>query len=279
MRDLAGAVAVVTGAASGIGRCLALQLARERCALALADTNAGGLERVAEAARLAGVRVSTHVVDVASRPAMEAFRDAVVEKHGHVNLLINNAGVGLIGNVADVSLEDIEWLVGINLWGVIYGVKLFLPLLQKEERAHIVNISSIFGMIAPSGNAPYCASKFAVRGFTEALRHECEMAGGKIKVSTVHPGGIRTAIARHARAAASVTNAQRSLALTRFDQMARTTPEDAAERIIRGIQRDEKRILIGADAHFLDWLHRLLPVRYWSVLTRMGTFRQAGTTS
>lgn len=275
MRELAGTVAVVTGAASGIGRCLALRLARERCALALADVDASGLDETAAKVRPSGMRVSTHRVDVSSRAAMEAFRDAVVKEHGHVNLLINNAGVALMGNVADLTLEEIEWLIGINFWGVVHGVKLFLPLLQQQHQAHIVNVSSIFGMIAPPGNAPYCASKFAVRGFTEALRHECETAGGKIKVSTVHPGGIRTAIARHARAAASVSNAERSAALTRFDQLARTSPEDAAERIVQGILRDEERILIGGDARFLDRLHRLFPVRYWPILLRLGVFRRA----
>jgi NAD(P)-dependent dehydrogenase (short-subunit alcohol dehydrogenase family) len=275
MRELAGAVAVVTGAASGIGRALASRLARERCALALADVEAGGLEETVAAVRPSGMHVSTHRVDVSSRPAMEAFRDAVIKEHGRVNLLINNAGVALMGDVADLSLEEIEWLIGINLWGVIYGVKLFLPLLQQQQRAHIVNVSSIFGMIAPPGNAPYCASKFAVRGFSESLRYECERAGGKVKVSTVHPGGIRTAIARHARSAASVTNAQRTAALASFEQLARTSPEDAAERIVQGILRDEVRILIGGDARFLDRLQRLLPLRYWPILTRLRAFRAA----
>jgi NAD(P)-dependent dehydrogenase (short-subunit alcohol dehydrogenase family) len=274
MRKLEGAVAVITGAGSGIGRALALRLARERCALALADVNAGGLAETAARTRNSNVNVSTHIVDVADRAAMTAFRDAVVKEHGRVNLLVNNAGVALIGSVTEQSIDDIEWLMGINFWGVVHGVKLFLPVLQKQPEAHIVNISSIFGIVAPPGQAPYCASKFAVRGLTEALRHECEMAGGKIKVSSVHPGGIRTPIAANARAAAGVSNRQRSELLAKFEKMARTSPEDAAERILRGILKDEPRILIGSDARLLDRVQRLFPVRYWKVMGRILAPRQ-----
>jgi NAD(P)-dependent dehydrogenase (short-subunit alcohol dehydrogenase family) len=267
MQKLEGAVAVITGAASGIGRSLALRLARERCQLALADIDAGGLAETAAGARKAGTRVTTHRVDVAALDQMTAFRDAVLREHGQVDLIVNNAGVALLGNVAEVSLEDMAWLVGINFWGVVHGAKLFLPALKQRPEAHIVNLSSVFGLIAPPGNAAYCASKFAVRGFSEALAHE--LAGSNIRVSTVHPGGIRTPIVTRAKAAAALGDAYRSEIITAFEQQARTNPEDAAERILRGIRRNEKRILIGGDARFLDRLQRLLPVRYWSVLARI----------
>jgi short-subunit dehydrogenase len=272
MRKLAGAVAVVTGAGSGIGRALALRLARERCDLALADVDAGGLAETATKARAVRINVSTHAVDVADLSAMTQFRDAVMKAHGRVDLLVNNAGVALLGTVTEAKIEEIEWLMAINFWGVVHGVKLFLPLLQKQPDAHIVNVSSIFGIIAPPGNAAYCASKFAVRGFSEALRHE--LAGSKVKVSVVHPGGIRTNIVRHARAVAGYGNAARDELIGRFDKIARTSPEDAAERILRGILRDEKRILIGSDARFIALLQRLFPVNYWQAMSRLRARRR-----
>ena len=268
MRALAGTLAVVTGAASGIGGALALRLARERCDLALADIDAAALAAVATEAGAAGVRVTTHQVDVASRAEMTVFRDAVLTAHGRVDLVINNAGVALIGAVAQLSLDDIDWLMGINFWGVVHGTMLFLPHLRERPEAHIVNLSSIFGIIAPPGQSAYCASKFAVRGFSEALRHE--LAESSVKLSVVHPGGIRTAIAEKARPAAGVGEKQRRQLLARFEAMARTSPEAAAERIVQGILRDEPRILIGGDARFLDRVQRLFPRRYWQVLGRSG---------
>jgi len=267
MKKLEGAVAVVTGAASGIGRSLALRLARADCQLALADIDARGLADTVAAATAAGARATSHRVDVAALDQMTAFRDAVLGEHGGVDLLINNAGVALLGTVGEVSLDDIRWLVGINFWGVVHGVKLFLPALKQRPEAHIVNISSVFGLVAPPGNAAYCASKFAVRGFSESLAHE--LAGSNVRVSTVHPGGIRTPIVTHARAAAGVGNARRDDVITRFEQTARTTPDAAADRILRGIRRNEKRILIGGDARFLDRLQRLFPVRYWNIIGRV----------
>jgi len=269
MRTLNGAVGVITGAGSGIGRALALRLARERCDLAIADIDAAGLAETAVKARASRINLSTHVVDVADRAAMAEFRDGVLRAHGRVNLLVNNAGVALLGNVTELTLDEIAWLMGVNFWGVVHGIKLFLPVLQQQGDAHIVNLSSVFGIIAPPGNAPYAASKFAVRGFSEALSHELALARSKVKVTTVHPGGIRTAIAARARVGAAVGDARRTEAVTRFDQMARTSPEAAAERILRGILHDEKRVLISSDARFLDVVQRLLPTRYDRVLQRL----------
>jgi len=268
MRALAGTVAVVTGAASGIGRALALRLAQEGCMLALGDVDGAGLAESAAAIRQIGVRVSTHQVDVSDAAAMEEFRDAVLREHGRVALLVNNAGVAMIGSVAELSLDDFAWLMGINFWGMVHGVKLFLPVLQQQYDAHIVNLSSIFGIVAPPGQSAYAASKFAVRGFSEALRHELAAAGSKVKLSVVHPGGTRTQIAANARAAIGISNARRSQGIARFDTMARTTAEAAAERIVRGILKDEKRILIGGDARFLDIVQRLFPATYWRIAGR-----------
>jgi NAD(P)-dependent dehydrogenase (short-subunit alcohol dehydrogenase family) len=268
MRALAGTVAVVTGAASGIGRALALRLAQEGCMLALGDLDDAGLADSAAAARAIGVRVSTHQVDVSDPMAMEEFRDAVLREHGRVALLVNNAGVAMIGTVTELGLDDIAWLMGINFWGVVHGVKVFLPVLQQQYDAHIVNLSSIFGIVAPPGQAAYAASKFAVRGFSEALRHELAAAGSTVKVSVVHPGGIATPIAANARAAAGVSNSRRRELIARFAQVARTTPEAAAARIVRGILKDEKRILIGRDARYLDCVQRLFPASYWRIAAR-----------
>lgn len=276
MRTLSEVVAVVTGAASGIGRALALRLAREGCDLALADREAASLRNVAAEIRGLGRKVSTHGVDVADRVAMEEFRDAVIREHGRVGLVVNNAGVALYGTVAQVTIGEIEWLMNINFWGVVHGTKLFLPILQEQPEAHIVNLSSIFGIIAPPGQAAYCASKFAVRGFSEALR--AELAGSTVHLSIVHPGGVRTNIAANARAAASVGNLDRSGFVTRFEKLARSTPEAAADRIVAGILANEPRILIGGDARILDRLQRLLPVRYGRVVARLfgGSFVGAG---
>src|SRR5258708_25818505 len=175
-----------------------------------------------------------HQVDVADPAAMEEFRDAVLREHGRVAVLVNNAGVAMIGTVAELGLDDIAWLVGINFGGVVHGVKLFLPILQQQYDAHIVNLSSIFGIIAPPGQAAYAASKFAVRGFSEALRHELAAAGSTAKVSVVHPGGVRTPIAANARAAAGVSNARRRELVSPFAPVAPTTPAPAPGPISPG---------------------------------------------
>lgn len=179
MKIQIGTVAVVTGAGSGIGRALALELARRRCVLALADSDAAGLAETAQL--VSGSVVSTHVVDVADRSAVERFAGAVIEQHKQVSLLINNAGVALGGSVEQLSLDNIAWLFNINFWGTVYGVKYFLPVLQEQPESHIVNLSSVFGLFAPPGQSAYAASKFAVRGFSEALRQE--LATSTVRVS------------------------------------------------------------------------------------------------
>ena len=270
MKLTPGTIAVVTGAGSGIGRALALNLAARGCALALADVNADGL---AQTVALIGetsassAQVTTHRVDVADLSAVERFASEVVERHGGAQLLINNAGVALGGAFAEVTLDDFAWLMGINFWGVVYGCKVFLPILQHQATAHIVNLSSVFGLVAPPGQAAYASSKFAVRGFTQALRGE--LRGTAIRVSCVHPGGIKTNIARNARiggAGATVDAARVQEGKEYFERVLRMPPEQAAAIIVRGVERDQARILIGNDARLLDALARLFPARVGDIL-------------
>lgn len=258
-------VAVITGAGSGIGRALAKGFARESVAgIAVADVNREGLEETAMI--LGDANVSLHVVDVADRAAMASFVDAVISEHGRVTHVINNAGVALGGTLKEVSLDEIEWLMGVNFWGVVHGTKLFLPYLVKEPEAHIVNISSLFGLVAPPGQTAYCASKFAVRGFTEALRHELEDTN--IAVSVVHPGGVKTNIANRARIAESseITADELEQRLARMNRnLSTTTPDRAAEIIIKGIKKRSPRIIVGPDAQLLSWIQRLFPKRYLAI--------------
>jgi NAD(P)-dependent dehydrogenase (short-subunit alcohol dehydrogenase family) len=261
-------VAVVTGAASGIGRALSLQLSAEKIAgIAIADLNAEALEETAKMLGAYPLRVSKHVLNVSDFSAMEAFAKQVVAEHGRVTHLINNAGVSLFGNVEEVSIEDLHWLMNINFWGTVYGVKLFLPILRKEPSAHIINVSSVFGLVAPPGNAAYSASKFAVRGFTESLRHELEDTN--IAVSCVHPGGVATNIARSGRLGAEAQAAIKEESVRYHTKVSRTTSEEAARQIMRGIKRRSKRILVGTDARIIDVVHRAAPENYMSVLDKL----------
>jgi short-subunit dehydrogenase len=257
-------VSVVTGAGSGIGRALAVRLARAGSALALADVNAAGLKESAQEAAQHGVEVSEHVVDVSDSERVAQFAQEVIARHGRASILVNNAGVALHGTIEQLSIDDIEWLMRINFHGVVYGVKHFLPILRQQPEAYVLNVSSVFGFIAPPGQGAYCASKFAVRGFTEALRHE--LAGSNIRVAAIHPGGVSTGIARSARVGAGADAAAADESALDFDKVARTTPETAAERILDGILRNRERILIGPDAKGIELLQRLMPVKYWRVL-------------
>ncbi|MGH9747027.1 MAG: SDR family NAD(P)-dependent oxidoreductase [Candidatus Acidiferrales bacterium] len=265
---LEGGVAVVTGAASGIGRALAHRLAREKMSLALADVDSAGLTETVEQLGGPSASLSCHLVDVADRARMERFAAEVVERHGRVTLLLNIAGVAMHGTFEQLTLEEFDWVMRINFYGVLYGVTNFLSVLRKQERAHIVNMSSIYGIIAPAGQTAYCASKFAVRGFTEALMHELD--GTSVSVSCVHPGGIRTPIAERARAAAKSDPQARDVTLAMFDAVAVTSPEQAADRIVDGVLANESRIIVGGDAVHLDRMQRLMPIRYWNLVVRRG---------
>jgi short-subunit dehydrogenase len=198
---------------------------------------------------------------------MRKFAEDVLKEHGKVTHLINNAGVGLIGTFEQISLDDMEWLMNINYWGTVYGVKFFLPILKEQEKAHIVNVSSVFGFIAPPEQTAYCSSKFAVRGFTEALRHELENTN--VCVSSVHPGGVKTNIARNSRIGENTPREYKDQGINFFDKVAWTTPETAAETIVRGIKSKNPRILIGKDAHLISYVHRLFPKSYLRVFSRL----------
>jgi NAD(P)-dependent dehydrogenase (short-subunit alcohol dehydrogenase family) len=258
MRDIKGAVAVVTGAASGIGRALAVDLAKLGAQLALADVNSAGLEETR--ALLGDATARIYTVDVSKASAVEDFAQAVQRDFGRASLLVNNAGVALMGAFTEVSLEDMEWLININFWGVVRGCKFFLPLLQCETDAHIVNVSSIFGLIGPPGQTAYAASKFAIRGFSESLREELR-ATSAVKVTSVHPAGIATPIAHSARAGRGVTSAARQEAEEYFQKVALITPKEASRVIIKGVLANKNRVLIGAEAYRIDRMQRLFPAR------------------
>jgi len=265
MSFVSSGVAVVTGAASGIGRALAQQLSAAGSVLAIADIDEKGLAETASS--LSGkAAVSTHVLDVADEEGVKSFAEDVIARHGRVTLLINNAGVALIGKFEEVSLDDLRWLMGINFWGVVYGVRYFLPILKQQPRAHIVNLSSIFGIVGPVGQSAYSASKFAVRGFTEVVRHELE--GTSVSVSCVHPGGIHTAIAKHARLGTYAPQKEKDDAVTFFEKVTPTSPEAAATRILQGVEKREPRILIGKDARQMDIVQRLRPGTYWKSMSK-----------
>ena len=259
---------MVTGAASGIGRALAVRLAKEGIAgISIADINARGLNETLEMIGQAALQISAHVVDVADLAQMRDFARDVVGKHGRVTHLINNAGVSLFGTVEEVSIEDLQWLMNINFWGTVYGVKLFLPILRAQPVAHIVNVSSVFGLVAPPGNAAYSASKFAVRGFTESLRHE--LVDTNIAVSCVHPGGVATNIVKDGRIGAQSDTGLKEQSVELHAKVSRTTADEAAETIVRGIKRRSKRILVGTDARIIDVMQRALPVNHISVMDRL----------
>jgi short-subunit dehydrogenase len=266
-------VAVITGAAGGIGAALALQLARRGCHLALSDVNAAGLDDVAAQARAAGVTVTTQVLDMARPESADTMLADVLARHGRATILVNNAGVALGGTFEQVAAADFDWLMSINFSAVVRLTRTFLPLLRQAPAAQIVNLSSIFGIIAPPGQTAYCAAKFAVRGFSESLRHELETGRSTVGMTLVHPGGVRTGIAVNARLPKGTSAAEQE-GLQRLARRAlRLSPEAAAARILRGIERREARVMVGQDAVAAAWMQRLFPVTYWRWVAR-GLARQ-----
>ncbi len=272
MDNLSGQVAVVTGAASGIGRALAEALAKRGASLALCDVDGPGLTETMKIVERHQVPLMTSHVDVSDRGAVEAFAKQVEDRFGAANFVFNNAGVALAANVEDQSYEDFEWLMNINFWGVVHGTNSFLPLLKKANHGHLVNVSSVFGLFSVPGQSAYNAAKFAVRGFTEALQQELEAAGSSVGVSVVCPGGIKTNIAKNARVRRTDFAGDTVEDFTaRFEELARTTPADAAEVILKGVAQKKRRILIGGDARMMQWIVRLFPTGYPAVLRRMWT--------
>ncbi len=273
MKSFNGRVAVVTGAAKGIGRALAFRLAQEGAHLALSDIDDDGLAATAreasEVAEAAGRAIDIHqaILDVADRAAFTAYVTEVTGHFEQVHLVFNNAGVALGAHIREMSFEDIEWLMGINYWGVVYGTMLFLPHLERADEAHIVNISSVFGLVGVPSQAAYNSAKFAVRGFTEALRMELAVDDSTVSCTCVHPAGVATDIALASRVGSLRTDApSRQEADEYFRKIARRTPESAARIILRGVKRKKRRIRVGFDAVLLDWFQRLLPTGYQRII-------------
>lgn len=255
MQGFAGKVAVVTGAGSGIGQALALELGRSGAKVAICDVDTEGLAQTEERLKAIGAPVKADRLDVTEREAFLAYADAVAEHFGTVNQIYNNAGIAFTGDVEVSQFKDIERVMDVDFWGVVNGTKAFLPHLIASGDGHVVNVSSVFGLFSVPGQAAYNAAKFAVRGFTEALRQEMILAGHPVKVTTVHPGGIKTAIARNATAAEGLDRDELAKA---FDKrLARTSPEKAAQIILDAVRKNKARVLVGTDAVILDALVRI----------------------
>jgi short-subunit dehydrogenase len=265
MKDLADKVVVITGAGSGIGRALARNLAAKGALLALSDVDDAGLAETVDLVKNDGAReVRSDHLDVADRAAFAAYAAAVAEHFGRVNVVINNAGVALAGDFTDLEYADMDWIVGVNFWGVVHGTHEFLPHLIASGEGHVVNISSLFGLLSIPGQSLYNATKYAVRGMTEALREEMLIAGHPVGVTAVHPGGIKTAIARNARVSSQEDKA--ATAKLFDEKLATMSTEKAAEIIVGGITSDKARVLVGLDAHALHHFARLTGSRYQDVV-------------
>ncbi len=268
MQNFRNKVAAITGAASGIGAALAESLARKGCNLALADINEQALQSVTSKLAHTGVKITQHVLDVSNQKAVASFATDVIKQHRGINLVINNAGVALAENIDQMSYENFEWLMNINFWGVVYGTKEFLPHLKQSTDAHIVNVSSVFGLYAVPTQSAYNASKFAVRGFTEALQEELRIEGSNVQCTCVFPSGIKTNIAQNGRMGKTSDLYHAEELRDRFDDYAHTTPEEAAEGILKAVLSNKERALIGIDAYAMDLLQRVIPSRYKQVFVQ-----------
>lgn len=271
MKSFQDKVVAITGSGSGIGRALAYALADRGAKLALSDIDEATVTATADALRHR-TTVTAQRVDVAKRDQVFAWAEAVTKAHGGCNVVINNAGVALAASAEGAPIEDFEWLMGINFWGVIHGTQAFMPHLRQSGDGHIVNVSSCFGLAGIPGQSAYNASKFAVRGYTESLRQELEISGAKVSATSVHPGGIRTNILKAARIDDSLTTlgildpkGQRGS----FERMFRTSAEEAAKQILRAVEKNKRRVLIGSDARMLDALVRIAPTGYQAIVAKL----------
>ena len=278
MRSLRDKVVVITGAGSGIGRALAEHAASAGATLALSDWDEVGLHETADRVRAhTGRAPRADRLDVRDRGAVHAYADSVGVNLGRVDALVNNAGVALHGDLDEVSYDDFEWVMDVDFWGVVHGSKAFLPHLAASGDGHLVNMSSLFGLMSVAGQTAYNSAKFAVRGFTESLRQEMLLTGTPVRVTCVHPGGVRTAIVRNARVTASHDKRE---VVRRFDaELARTTPERAADVIWSGVLAGRPRVLVGTDARLLDAGVRLLGSRYQRLLVMAAARRRAAARS
>jgi NADP-dependent 3-hydroxy acid dehydrogenase YdfG len=254
MKGFAGKVAVVTGAGSGIGQALAVELARSGANVAISDVDTEGLAQTEEQLKAIGAPVKADRLDVTERETFLAYADEVAEHFGKVNQIYNNAGIAFTGDIEISQFKDIERVMDVDFWGVVNGTKAFLPHVIASGDGHVVNISSVFGLFSVPGQAAYNSAKFAVRGFTEALRQEMVLARHPVAVTTVHPGGIKTAIARNATAAEGLDSEQ--LAKLFDKRLARTSPQRAAEIILDAVRKKKARVLVGTDAKLLDMMVR-----------------------
>lgn len=270
MKSFNDKVAAITGAGSGIGRYLAINLAKQGCHVALSDVNEIGLAETVDQLSDYEVKVTSQKLDVADKDAFYAWADKVVADHGKVNLIFNNAGVALGSSVEGMSYEDLKWIMDINFWGVVYGTKAFLPHLKAAGEGHIINTSSVFGLAGIPSQSAYNASKFAVRGFTESLRQELDLQKCGVSASSVHPGGIKTNIAQSARFSSNMKDLigqDEDAAKANFEQLFITTADRASRVIIKGVKGNKRRILIGPDARMVDWGVRMLPAIYQRLVT------------
>ncbi len=265
LKELKGKAAAVTGAASGIGRSTALLLAEEGCGCAIADNNEEGLRRTEKRIEEFGAPVHARVLDVSDMDAVYAWADDVVRMFGRLNLVVNSAGVSLSAGLEEMTCQDLEWLLGVNLYGTIYVTKAFLPYLKEANEGHVVNVSSVFGLVAVPNQSAYSTAKFGVRGFTECLRMELAASGCNVGATAVYPGGVKTGIARNARIYESLleeAGVSREEMVEKFEKYARVSPDEAAAKIIKGIKKNKCRVLIGKDARLIDAVQRLMPVGF-----------------
>lgn len=267
MKNFKNKVAAITGAGSGMGQQLAILLAKAGCHVSISDVNEKGLAETAALLKAYDVRVTTKKVDVSKQDQVKAWAAETAQNHGSINMIFNNAGVALGSTVEGASYEDIEWIMGINFWGVVYGTKEFLPFLKKSGEGHIINTSSLFGLTAQPTQSAYNSSKFAVRGFTESLRQELDIENKGVSALCVHPGGIRTNIANDAR----MNDSLRSLGMNpeksakAFNKLLRMPAEEAAQQILDAVLQNKRRLLIGNDAKAIDIMQRILPASYQKV--------------
>lgn len=276
MKNFNNKVAAITGAGSGIGQQLALNLAKQGCHLALSDINRNGLDSTLDLLQQYPIKVTSQILDVSEKDAVFSWADRVVSDHGKINIIFNNAGVALSGTVAALSVEDYQWIMGINFWGTLYGVKAFLPHLETSGEGHIVNISSIFGLTAQPLMSGYNASKYAVRGLSESLRQDLELTNSNVSMTCVHPGGIKTNIAKSTRMSDSVKQVlgvSNDNSIKDFEMSFINTPENAAKVILKAVNRNKRRILIGPDARVYDWISRLFPAGYQRLFTAVVRWR------
>lgn len=272
MKKFHNKVAAITGAASGIGRALAVELGNRGCHLALCDIDEAGLADTAAIVKQQDIKVTTSVVDTGCKDNVFLWADQVVVQHGQVNLIFNNAGVAISASAQKIKTEDFEWIMNINFWGVVWGTQAFLPHLKASGDGHIVNVSSLFGLLAMPLNGAYNASKFAVRGYTECLRMELEIQRVPVSATCVHPGGVNTNIAKHARfdpSAQEITGVSQQVSSKRFEKLLHTTsPESAAIQILKGVAANKRRVLVGWDARLADKLVRLMGAWYQVIVVR-----------